>query len=53
MRKLRGDIESTYLAVRNFDGSSKHRDARMLHELGGEFPISGDALALITEREPK
>lgn len=52
MRKLRGDIESTYLAVRNFDGSTKHRDARKLEELG-EFPISGDALALITEKEPK
>ena len=52
MRKLRGDIETTFTAVRNFDGTTKHRDARKLEELG-EFPISGDALALITEREPK
>lgn len=52
MRKLREDVIDTLLVVLDFDGKNRHKDVRKLEELG-EFPISGDALALITQKEPK
>lgn len=52
MRELRTDVIETFTAVHNFDGTTKHKDVKKLGELG-EFPISGDALALITNKEPK
>lgn len=52
MRTIRQDVVDTLLAVRTFDGTNKHKDARRAHEIS-EYPVSGDALALITEKEPK
>ena len=52
MRELRQDVVDTAHAAVVFNGKNRHCDVRKMEELG-EFPISGDALALITQKEPK
>lgn len=62
MRELRNDMETTVTTVLNYDNRSKHHTVEKLNELmemqefSGYplqgYPISGDALALVTQKTP-
>lgn len=57
VRVLRPDMPDTVDLLSFYDGSNKHRDVQALTEIfsctPGGYPVSGDDLALATQKEPK